>query len=180
MYISQNLRFLRKAAGLSQAALAERIGLNRGNIASYEKGAAEPSINNLLRISRFFNVDLVDMLDRDLSESDMADRMQVVSEEGEVITARIPRKPLSQLMNQYPDNNDGGNQSIQLLGEQTIALSKVVEGLKTYHNMRMQRLNQFDRDHQITLVDYDRLIQVAEEILEINRQLIKLDMGGKK
>ncbi len=65
-FIPQNLRYLRKLAELSQQALAKKVGLNRGNIASYEKGAAEPNTKNLLKIVRFFNIDVIDFVEKDL------------------------------------------------------------------------------------------------------------------
>jgi transcriptional regulator with XRE-family HTH domain len=68
-FIATNLRVLRKQAGWSQTELAERVGLNRGNIASYESGCAEPSICNLLRISNLFDIPTRDITRRDLSDS---------------------------------------------------------------------------------------------------------------
>ena len=54
IYLSGNIRFLRKQKELSQEELAVHIGLNRGNIASYEKGTAEPKFCNLVPMADFF------------------------------------------------------------------------------------------------------------------------------
>ncbi len=67
-FIASNLRLLRKRAGWSQTELAERVGLNRGNIASYESGCAEPSICKLLRISNLFDITTRDFTRQDLSD----------------------------------------------------------------------------------------------------------------
>lgn len=67
-FIATNLRVLRRASGWSQTELAERVGLNRGNIASYESGNAEPSICKLLRISSLFDVSTRDFTRRDLRD----------------------------------------------------------------------------------------------------------------
>jgi len=67
-YIASNIRFLRKLAGLSQEQFAKRVDMNRGNIASYEKGNAEPSIEKLQRIVDYFNVNLVSFIENDLSQ----------------------------------------------------------------------------------------------------------------
>ncbi|WP_367390539.1 helix-turn-helix domain-containing protein [Lewinella sp. LCG006] len=69
-YLAANLRFLRKRKKLSQEELAVEVGLNRGNIASYENGSAEPKISNLLRIAEFFGISLIDLAQRDLTEQD--------------------------------------------------------------------------------------------------------------
>jgi transcriptional regulator with XRE-family HTH domain len=68
-FFADNLKFLRKKAGLSQEQLGERIALNRGNIASYEKGTAEPRLENVLKIVKLFNIELSDLLEKDLSNS---------------------------------------------------------------------------------------------------------------
>ncbi|MBB4080611.1 transcriptional regulator with XRE-family HTH domain [Lewinella aquimaris] len=67
-FIASNLRLLRKQAGWSQTELAEKVGLNRGNIASYESGCAEPSICKLLRISNLFDITTRDFTRRDFND----------------------------------------------------------------------------------------------------------------
>ena len=62
-----NLRCMRKRLGIGQEELANRVGLNRGNIASYENGTAEPKLCNLLRLSHLFGVSIHDLTRRDLS-----------------------------------------------------------------------------------------------------------------
>ena len=50
------LRKLRKAAGLTQLQLAERVGLKSANaIATYENGKAEPSLSTLFRLATELN-----------------------------------------------------------------------------------------------------------------------------
>lgn len=64
--LANNIKCLRKRLGVSQEDLANRLGLNRGNIASYEKGTAEPKICNLARISQLFGVSIGDLISRDM------------------------------------------------------------------------------------------------------------------
>lgn len=65
--LSQNIRYLRKRQELSQEELALRVGLNRGNIASYENGTAEPKICNLLKLAQIFGISVTDLTQKDLS-----------------------------------------------------------------------------------------------------------------
>ncbi len=65
--LATNMRCMRKRLGLSQEDLASNVGLNRGNIASYEKGTAEPKLCNLLKLSHFFGVSIHDLTKRDMS-----------------------------------------------------------------------------------------------------------------
>ena len=64
--LASNIRHLRKQLSLSQEELANRLGLNRGNIASYEKGTAEPKICNLLNLAHFYKVPVNDLISVDL------------------------------------------------------------------------------------------------------------------
>jgi transcriptional regulator with XRE-family HTH domain len=67
MSLSENLKFLRKRAGLTQAALAEQLGVNRPVIGAYEEGRAEPRLQTLKHLAHFFKVSVDDLLDKDLS-----------------------------------------------------------------------------------------------------------------
>lgn len=73
IYLQQNLRLLRKRLKMSQEELATRVGLNRGNIASYENGTAEPKICNLLKLSSLFEVSIIDLTQKDLRDSQALD-----------------------------------------------------------------------------------------------------------
>lgn len=66
--LRSNIRYLRKKMNLSQEDLATMIGLNRGNIASYESGTAEPRIANLVKMSKLFSVPLADLTEKKICE----------------------------------------------------------------------------------------------------------------
>lgn len=55
---STRLKSLREEKGLSQDALAEKIGISRGSISFYEKAERTPDIEIFNRIADFFNVSL--------------------------------------------------------------------------------------------------------------------------
>lgn len=63
--LSKNIKFLRTKAGLNQEELAEKVGLNRDNITSYERGFA-PKLDALLRIVKFFHVSVEELCELDL------------------------------------------------------------------------------------------------------------------
>ena len=64
--LATNIKHLRKQIGISQEELAVQLGLNRGNIASYEKGTAEPKICNLVNLAHFYKVPVMDLIRADL------------------------------------------------------------------------------------------------------------------
>ena len=58
MYLSHNLKALRKQKQWTQQQLAERVGVKRSLIGSYEEGRAEPKLDTLLALSEVFQVTL--------------------------------------------------------------------------------------------------------------------------
>ena len=66
--LAENMRSLRKRMRWSQEELADKVGLNRGNIASYENGTAEPKICNLVKIAHLFNISVFDLTHNNLKE----------------------------------------------------------------------------------------------------------------
>jgi transcriptional regulator with XRE-family HTH domain len=55
-YIGSLIRDMRKASGMSQMKLAEKIGVSYQQIQKYEKGASQLNISRLLQISEAFGV----------------------------------------------------------------------------------------------------------------------------
>jgi transcriptional regulator with XRE-family HTH domain len=170
-YIAGNLRYLRKLANLSQQAFAEKVGLNRGNIASYEKGSAEPSLTNLLKISRYFNVDLMDFIDRDLAKDlpTMAHRLQDVNQE---LPVRFEKESLQEIISKH-DLDQGEVSGTQMLTRRSVNLEKIIAGLRQYHEMKLAKLENLDRNGQLLRLDYGRILEIAEDILDTNRQLVR-------
>ena len=58
MSISNNLRQLRLNSGLTQEQVAEKIGVTRQALSSYESGRTRPDIDMLLRLSEVYGTDI--------------------------------------------------------------------------------------------------------------------------
>lgn len=58
MDFKDRLKELRKAKGISQVVLADRLGLSKSTIGAYETGDITPSVEALNTIADFFNVDM--------------------------------------------------------------------------------------------------------------------------
>lgn len=56
MTIGNNVRLLRKRSGLSQAELAQKVGVWQTQISQIESGAANPSLDLLQRIAQTLGV----------------------------------------------------------------------------------------------------------------------------
>ncbi len=143
-FLHKNIRFLRKQIGLSQEELALSIGLNRGNIASYENGSAEPKVCNLLRISNLFKVSICDLAKRDLSE-DNNFRAKVAFD---AITSALPE-----------------NTCLDALTLEAQDLQKMIEGLSTCSRLKINQL----RDNAPS--EYRLIISNLEEMSNTARIL---------
>ena len=64
------LTYLRVRANLSQAELADKLGVAKSTISMYEVGKREPDFETLEAIADFFNVDMNFLLGKDGSEND--------------------------------------------------------------------------------------------------------------
>ena len=65
--LGNNIRHLRKTRGLTQDQLADKIGVNRAMIGSYEEGRAVPKLSALRTLSHYFNVSIDDLVNIDLN-----------------------------------------------------------------------------------------------------------------
>ncbi len=63
------LKYLRNREGLSQAELADRLGLGKSTVSMYEVGKREPDFETLESIADFFNVDMNFLLGKNDSEN---------------------------------------------------------------------------------------------------------------
>jgi len=65
--VGKNIKKIRNVKGLSQQAFADLFQLTRGNISSYEELRAEPKIEVMTKIAKYFGIPLSDLIEKDLS-----------------------------------------------------------------------------------------------------------------
>ena len=58
MNLSENLKFLRQSANLTQKELAKKLGIGQSTIVGYERGEREATVTNLVKYAEFFNESL--------------------------------------------------------------------------------------------------------------------------
>ncbi len=66
-YLASNIRKLRKAKRLSQTQFANLFSLTRASVGAYEEGRAEPKLDKLIEIARYFGLTLDQLVARKLS-----------------------------------------------------------------------------------------------------------------
>ena len=167
-YFADNLKFLRKGRGISQGQLAEEIGLNRGNIASYEKGIAEPSMTNLMKIVKYFNIDF-----RDLVETDLANQEAVRNELakiGEMSTDEISTTLQEEdLKNELITNK----RKLENFVSQSDSMQKILDGFRQFHRFKMTQNAEVSEEVKKMAENYEELLDLMQSLLNLNQDLLK-------
>ena len=73
MFVASNLKTLRKRKKKSQEEVSQDLQMNRSTYSGYENEVATPNIENLICLSKYFQVSIDDLIQKDLarfSESD--------------------------------------------------------------------------------------------------------------
>lgn len=68
-FLGKNLRHLRKQSARTQSEIASLIQKGQTTIGNWENGISEPSLNELLVISNFFDIPVDTLLKLDLAET---------------------------------------------------------------------------------------------------------------
>ena len=149
--LSHNMRCLRKRMGLSQEDLAGRVGLNRGNIASYEKGTAEPKLCNLLKLSQLFGVSIHDLTRRDMS----------------------CEKTYNQAYASFLRLNSEEAAALQDFEEQATELREVYEGITRCHEFLVRKAGELDGSAKIIDGQFAQMRHLTEEVLTAHKELLE-------
>ena len=67
-YFGRNLQFLRKEKKLKQHEMYDSLGFSRTTWSNYEQCKTAPSLDGLIRISRFFGVTLDELIAEDIEQ----------------------------------------------------------------------------------------------------------------
>ena len=87
LFTAKKLTALRKYYSLSQEALAEKAGVSRQAVSKWERGEASPDTDNLVTLSRIYNVSLDDLLGEKSAEEIIS---QLEKENDAEKTAEVP------------------------------------------------------------------------------------------
>lgn len=151
IFLPKNIRCLRKQLNLSQGELAGRIGLNRGNIASYENGTAEPKICNLLKLAKLFGVSIIDLTQKDLSKVDLSS------------FEHLSDKSIS----------ESEKELIEQFGHRAEQLQNLFNSLHTCCMFKADSLKDKPQDVQIMLAHFHQLYEAAQTLLGEYEQMLK-------
>lgn len=161
-YLPQNIRYLRKKMSLSQEELASKVGLNRGNIASYEKGVAEPKNCNLLKLAHVFGISIVDLIEKDLKTLNGHYHPSNGTVIGQPVAPKANQKEIKQHVAKAEE------------------LQMVVSSLYNCHCFKIKNLDSQDKTTQVLVSNFEQLYEITHNLLESHRDLLELVQGETK
>ncbi|KQT18157.1 XRE family transcriptional regulator [Chryseobacterium sp. Leaf404] len=111
--LSENIRFLRDQSKVSQQKVADEISITRGRYSTYEEGRSEPPIELLVRLSKYFKINIDVLLTVDLTKYSLHDIVNLpnnrtllpmkVDEAGENKIEIVPQKASMGYLSGYND-----------------------------------------------------------------------------
>ncbi len=110
------LKYYRMREGLSQKALATRLGLSASTISMYEVGEREPDFETEEKIADFFNVDLNTLRGKDIEAPTFSPSLSPDLDPDD-----------QELLSKYHMLSDEGKGMLQDRADELIALGKTVE-----------------------------------------------------
>ncbi len=148
--VGDNIKHLRKKHQLSQCDLADKVGLKRGNIASYEKSAAEPKIDNVIKLADYFEVTICDFVKTDLSNS-------------------IELKPIEEIV---PTKPVLVYNELDRIKQESEGFENMISGMKCYHNFRVSQIEEHTENTKMLSNEVERLLSVVGSLMKSHKYLI--------
>jgi transcriptional regulator with XRE-family HTH domain len=151
-FLHQNIRLLRKQLKLSQEELANRVGLNRGNIASYENGTAEPKICNLLKLSNLFGVSIIDLTQKNLDD----------------------HSHLKEASNKFQKLNANEKELMDQFAKRAEELQSVIQSIHTCFQFKAKSMQGFEQSREMMIIamKFEELFDASENLLHNHHALI--------
>lgn len=74
VFFGQNLKFLRKTKGYNRDEMASSLGFTSSTLGNYEANYSKPKFDDLLRICQFFGISLTELVEMDLSLTEVNEK----------------------------------------------------------------------------------------------------------
>jgi len=153
--LAKNIRYLRKQENWSQERLAEQLGVKRSSIAAYESKNVEPRLKVILQLGKLFNVDIADLIEKNISEN---------TNEIRSFDAEAP-----ELSNNKVSIDLQDEEALQEFVNVTMTTRKMLDGLKVFYKFK---LNQNGNTSNLYSSDINSFIMLVEHLLNNNENLV--------
>jgi transcriptional regulator with XRE-family HTH domain len=100
-FLAENIRHLRKQKQMTQADLANKLGVNRSLIGAYEEGRSEPRLKTVQTLCMLFKVDYQQILAQDLAneglESNQSSAKHITGEKLRILPIAVDEDGIEQI-----------------------------------------------------------------------------------
>ncbi|MDA3890157.1 MAG: helix-turn-helix transcriptional regulator [Salinivirgaceae bacterium] len=72
MYLGKNIKKIRAIKKLSQSAFAEVFGITRSSIGAYEEGRAEPKLEVIIKIAKYFSISVDSLINSEITVNELS------------------------------------------------------------------------------------------------------------
>ena len=157
IFLSNNLKVLRRGKRVSQEELARILSVSRNKISSYEGKGTEPKLSLLLRISEFFEISVDDLVTAQITEDTITQyRQRYLSiQNGSMnsntgVADHVQPVIDSELVRQFVENNKRS--------------FKMLDGFKSFN--RLKSRNE-EENHEV-----NNLIIILDHVLSVNKTFV--------
>lgn len=107
----KNLKYLRERKHISRSKLGELVGVNQSTISRWENGEMTPSIDNVEEVAKVLNIELPDLLIKDLSIGEKAyyDELYFLFNSNRDILTEEDKEYMKFIIERRKKEKEGGN-----------------------------------------------------------------------
>jgi transcriptional regulator with XRE-family HTH domain len=158
--LANNIKILRKRAGLNQEQLADKLNIKRSNVAAYETKNVEPRLSIILEIARLFDISISTLLEENLTTESTFPPFETAETASDATFEK----------NVIDINKTDVNSFIT----KSINIKKVLEGFKSFYNFRKSKLKEKTPHNQKIIFDIENFIQLMEDLIAHNEAMISM------
>lgn len=155
MKLCEKLYELRRAAGLSQEELAEKLNVSRQAVSKWENGAAQPELSKLVELSRLYGVSVDELLSLEEAEKSGAG-------------ADAPAAPVPAAVQETDTARKKTRREKVFLGAAAVCLALAV-GMALYNDHRVKQLDEQVRSLQFQIMNVQT--SLSSQISGISRSV---------
>lgn len=157
--LSNNIKYLRKKHKFSQETLAEKLGINRSNIAAYESKNVEPRLKIILEIAKLFNVSVQTLIEKKIeNDADIDAPGAIGPADVNINTGALDLRNQEKLVDFIKKSE---------------RIRKVLEGFKSFYKFKKDQLSATSEHDKKLHFDIENFLQLMEHLLNYNESVIK-------
>lgn len=156
-FFPSNLLLIRKKAEINQRVLADALGVSTNMVSYYENGQSDPNTSMLLKISDYFNINLDDLIAKDLSK----DSTKIPAN----LSANLSAKTQNQNRKNYVSEPSEAYESRSSNAKEILEMKNLYRDLLTLKDEIIQAKDQVIKSKEAQIKALEAQIQLLQSII---------------